>query len=182
MGQLKQLLSLGSKTVIRHCLDTLLHSGIRDIVMVVGVGGEEIVNAVYGLPVRVARNLDQESEMAESVRVGLRAVGTESSGILVCLSDHPLVKTETLVTLIQSHREDPERIIIPQLNGKRGHPTLFPRPVMEEILDNLTLRDIVYRNPARVREVDVPDEGILLDMDTIPDYQGIRERFMDSGH
>ena len=89
MGRLKQLLSLGSKTVIRHCLDTLLLSGIKDIVMVVGVGGEEIVNAVYGLPVRVARNLDPESEVAESVRVGLRAVNTESSGIIVCLSDNP---------------------------------------------------------------------------------------------
>ena len=182
MGRLKQLLSLGSKTVIRHCLDTLLLSGIKDIVMVVGVGGEEIVNAVYGLPVRVARNPDPESEMAESVRVGLRAVNTESSGIIVCLSDHPLVKAETLVTLIQKHREDHERIIVPQLNGRKGHPTLFPRPVIVEIFDGLTLRDIVHRTPARIREVDVPDEGILFDMDTIPDYQRTREKFMDSGH
>ena len=150
--------------------------------MVVGEGGREIVNAVYGLPVRVARNPDPESEMAESVRIGLRAVSTESSGILVCLSDYPLIKAETLVTLILRHCEEPNRIIVPRFNGRRGHPTLFPRPVIEEILDNVTLRDIVHRTPARVREVDVPDEGILFDMDTIPDYQRIRERMMDSGH
>jgi CTP:molybdopterin cytidylyltransferase MocA len=33
------------------------------------------------------------------------------------------------------------------------------------------LRDIVRQDPARVLVVDVPDEGVILDMDTEPDYQ-----------
>jgi len=181
MGQLKQLLSLGSKTVIRHCLDTILYSGIRDIVIVVGDGGDGIVNAVQGYPVKVARNLDPESEMAESVRIGLHAVDAVSSGILVCLSDYPLVKQETLETLILRHYEEPERIIVPMFGRRKGHPTLFPRHVIDEIGTGLILREIVHRAPERIREVGVLDEGVVLDMDTIPEYRRIKEKFSDIG-
>jgi molybdenum cofactor cytidylyltransferase len=176
MGRLKQLLSLGNKTVIRHCLDTILLSGIKDIIVVAGERADEMINVLEGLPVKVARNPYLESDMAESVRIGLGEVNTGSSGVLVCLSDHPLVKAETLLTLIHIHREDPERVIVPMFSGRRGHPTLFPRPVIGEIRDAPTLRDIVYRIPERMRVVEVQDEGVVLDMDTPEDYRRIMEK------
>ena len=176
MGRLKQLLSLGNKTVIRRCLDAILLSGVMDIIVVAGEGTIEMVNALKDLPVKLVLNPYPESDMAESARIGLCEVNAGSSGIMVCLSDHPLVKAETLLTLIQIHREDPDRVIVPMFNGRRGHPTLFPRPVIREIRDAPTLRYVVYRIPERMRAVEVPDEGVVLDMDTPEEYRMVMEK------
>jgi CTP:molybdopterin cytidylyltransferase MocA len=74
------------------------------------------------------------------------------------------------------HREFPDAIIIPAYNGRRGHPTLFPATVMAEVAKGLTLRDLIRRETERVRQVEVADEGVVLDMDTMEDYRRISER------
>jgi molybdenum cofactor cytidylyltransferase len=180
MGRLKQLLPLGSKLIIRHCLDNLAVAGIKNTVVVLGQNGAEILDCVKELPVKVVFNKTPESEMAESVRIGLRALHEPSSGVLVHLSDHPLVSVETLKSLVQCHIESPDRIIIPLHKGRKGHPTLFPKPVIEEVFEGLNLRDIVNRDSSRARFLNVVDEGVVLDMDTEEDYQRILKK-METG-
>jgi len=176
MGQPKQLLPLGNKPVIRHCLDNLAAAGIKNVVVVVGRGGSEILDSLKDLPVQIVFNENPESEMAESVRIGLRALTQSSSGVLVHLSDHPLVSSGTLKSIVQCYLETPDKIIIPLYKGKRGHPSLFPKPVIEEIFDEYTLRDIVTKDPNRIRLVDVQDEGVILDIDTREDYEKILKK------
>lgn len=141
-----------------------------------GPKSEEIGEALLGLPVTIAINSQLEGEMAGSVRTGLLAVRKSSSGILICLSDHPLASAQTLKLLITAHRDDPDRIFVPLYGGKGGHPSLFPKKLIEEIFTGINLRDILRRNPNRVEYVAVADEGIILDMDTAEDYQRIHEK------
>jgi molybdenum cofactor cytidylyltransferase len=176
MGQLKQLLPLGSKSIIRHCLDNLAAAGIENIVVVIGHNGSGILDSIKEVPVRVVFNKTPDSEMAESVRIGLRALNEFPSGVLVHLSDHPLVSVETLKSLVQCHVESPDRIIIPLYKERRGHPPLFPKPVVEEVFDGLNLRDIVDKDLNRIRFQNVDDEGVVLDIDTPEDYKRIWER------
>lgn len=176
MGQLKQLLPLHDKPIIRHCLDNLITSGIENIVAVLGYRGDEVLAAIQEMPVQIVLNENQESEMAESVRIGLRAIAEKSSGVLVCLSDHPLVSVDTLKSLMQCFREAPDKIIIPLYKGKRGHPTLFPRNVIEEIFEAGTLRDIIDKNGSRLKFLKVQDEGVILDMDTKEDYDKVLKK------
>jgi len=176
MGQLKQLLPLHDKPIIRHCLDNLITSGIENIVAVLGYRGDEVLAVIQEMPVQIVLNKNQESEMAESVRIGLRAIAEKSSGVLVCLSDHPLVSIDTLKSLMQCFREAPDKIIIPLYKGKRGHPTLFPRHAIEEIFNGGTLRDIIDKNRSRLRFLDVQDEGVILDMDTKEDYDKVLKK------
>jgi CTP:molybdopterin cytidylyltransferase MocA len=176
MGQPKQLLPLGNKTVIRHCLDNLVAAGIKNVVVVVGRGGSEILDSMKDLPVQIVFNENPESEMAESVRIGLSALTQSSSGVLVHLSDHPLVSSGTLKSIVQCHLETPDKIIIPQYKGKRGHPSLFPKPVIDEVFNGLNLRDIITRDSSRIRILSVDDEGVILDMDTREDYEKILKK------
>jgi len=118
--------------------------------------------------------------MAESVRIGLRALHESSTGVLVHLSDHPLVSVETLRSFVQCHVESPDRIIIPLYKGRRGHPTLFPKPVIDEVFDGLNLRDIINRDSSRIRFLNVDDEGVVLDIDTKEDYERILKK-METG-
>jgi molybdenum cofactor cytidylyltransferase len=115
--------------------------------------------------------------MADSVRIGVRALDDRVSGVLVCLSDHPLVAPETFRAIIQAHHREPDRIIIPCHGGRRGHPALFSRSILDEVLSGGTLRDIIGKDARRVQQVEVNDEGILQDMDTNEDYQKVREIF-----
>lgn len=174
MGRPKQLLPLQGKPVIRHCLDTVLKAGIGQVIVVLGYKGEEIANAITDLPVATVFNRAPQSDMAASVRVGLRALSRDPSGILVCLSDHPLVQAATLRTLARRHRSHPDNIIIPEHRGKRGHPTLFPAAVINEVFSGATLRDLQRRNPSSVSVITVDDPGVVLDMDTMEDYRKIR--------
>jgi len=180
MGQLKQFLPLGNKPVIRHCLDHLMAAGIRDIVVVLSQMGSQIHDSIKNLPVQIVFNDSHESEMVESVRTGLRALSESCSGVMVHLSDHPLVSVETLKRLVQYYLETPDKIIIPVYKEKRGHPSLFPKPVIYEVFKGLNLRDIINRDSGRIRMRDVNDEGITLDMDMKEDYEKILRKIRSS--
>jgi molybdenum cofactor cytidylyltransferase len=176
MGQLKQLLPLGGKPVIIHCLDTIIESGITDIVVILNPEGKEMEETVRHFPVTIAFNNDASSEMAESARIGLKSVRNDASGILICLSDHPLISTETLKTLIAAHEREHDKIMIPVFRDKRGHPTLFPRYCLDKVSLGYTLREILHSDKSLVHFVEVSDEGILCDMDTEEDYKMMVQR------
>src|SRR5512135_1738372 len=91
IGRIKQLLPLGNKSVISHCLDALIAAEISDIVVVLGPHRAEILSFLGALPnqIKIAYNDIPGSEMAESVRIGVGIANASSSGLLVCLSDHP---------------------------------------------------------------------------------------------
>src|SRR5208283_651688 len=170
MGRLKQLLPLDGKPLIRHCIDSIIAAGVGDVVVVLGIS-DELSRVLDGLPVRIAFNKKSKTDMAESVRIGLCATGHPSSGVMVSLSDHPLVSAETLKLLIDRHFEDPDKIIVPLYDKKKGHPALFPRHLIAEIFSSATLRDIVNKYPERTQLVEVRDEGVITDIDTIEDYE-----------
>ena len=173
MGRCKQLLPLAGKPLVRHSLETLLAAGVEDIIVVLGARGREIARVIDDLPVTMVENSDPASDMAESVRVGLAAVAGDAQAVLVCLGDHPLVKAATVQALTDSHAAYPDKIIIPLCNGRKGHPTLFPRAAIAEIHTVPTLRDIVNRDGERVMLLPLADPGVTADIDTPEDYRRI---------
>ena len=173
MGSNKQLLPLAGKPLIRHCLDTILESGLQQIIVVLGPSGRQIEQFISDLPVAIAWNSEQESDMADSVRIGVDALPENAAGVLVCLGDHPLVQPATIQKMTDHFFAHPDKIIIPRYSGRKGHPTLFPRVVIEEIFSVATLRDIVHQTPNRLALLDILDPGVIVDIDTPEDFQRI---------
>lgn len=170
MGRLKPLLPLGNRSIIERCLETLAGGGIGEIVAVLGPSGAPIAEVLCdSLP--IAWNRQPGSDMATSVRRGVRHITPEVTGVLVALADHPLVEAETVRRLLELHARQPQRILIPTFGGKRGHPVLFPREILAEIFTLPTLREVVRRAPERTRQIAVDDAGVVLDMDTPADYR-----------
>lgn len=174
MGSCKQLLPLGESTVIGRCLDSLVKGGVGELVVVVAEDGHGVAEALQCAPVRIVVNPEPEGDMASSVRAGRDALTGGASGVIVALCDYPLVSAATVSSLAAAHGDLPGSIIIPCHRERRGHPLLFPRSVLDELTHDLTLRDLVRRDPQRVCCLDVDDPGVLLDMDTPEDYQRIR--------
>ena len=111
--------------------------------------------------------------MAASVVTGLRSVSADATGVLVCLADHPLVTAATYRTLLEQHRQQPEAIIIPSHQGKKGHPTLFPKLVLQKLPQLNSMRELIWGQANRVRLTTVADIGVVMDMDTPEDFQKI---------
>jgi molybdenum cofactor cytidylyltransferase len=170
MGTCKQLLPLGGKTVIAHCLESLLAGGAEEVVVVVGPQGDAVAEEVKDYPLTVVRIAIPHGDMAASALSGLDALSPGMSGALIALCDYPLVAPPTLRLLAAHHAEQPDSIIIPMHEGRKGHPALFPRHVLDELDRSHTLRDLVRASPDRVRLVEVYDPGVLLDMDTPDEY------------
>jgi len=118
-------------------------------------------------------------ERIESVRVGLNALDRSSTGVLICLSDHPVVTADTYRALMKEYRKEPDRIVVPRYVGKKGHPTLFPRKLVDKVCTGLNLREIQQRHSDRILFIQVEDEGVITDVDTMDDYQRLLLKYQD---
>jgi len=175
MGSCKQLLPLGDTTLLGRCLDTLVAAGLSEIVVVVSSEGFEVAEAARRYPVEIVVNRYADGDMASSIRSGRDAVSAAASAVLVTLCDCPLLLPATVSHLMFEHGKFPGKIMIPCHDGRRGHPLLVPRSILDELSETETLRDLVRSDPDRVCSVEVDDPGVLIDMDTPEAYHKICE-------
>lgn len=176
MGTCKQLLDLGGRTVIEVCLENLINAGLDDITVVAGVFSRKLRPAVSCFNVRFLTNDAENAEMADSIRAWLGStVKVSAPGVMIHLSDHPLVKASTLRILAREYSDFKDSIIIPVYKGRKGHPVILPEHILRRIEKGGTLRDIISSEPGKVRLTDVDDQGILIDMDTPGDYRRVLE-------
>lgn len=201
MGRPKAALPFGGSTVVGTVVRALLEAGSDEILVV--TRGELV--AQLDLPhdrrVTVAFNEDAESEMIDSVRIGLavllsrivedgrgsressaiknrrstvddRPPQPASGGILVVPADMPAVTADSYRKCFDAFRLDPGRIVIAACGGRRGHPVIFPNSLAPK-LDRLTggLKELVDANGACVTLVETNDPGVLCDVDTLADYE-----------
>lgn len=171
MGSPKPLLDFGGKTALEICLESLLNSGVQAIVVVTNpMLYAKLSSLAHGLPVRFVVNPNRDSEMGDSLRLGIRALNGHREGVLVSLIDQPLVKTATVRALIRAFVEDATKIVIPTHKGKKGHPVLLPSKILATLGANETLKGLISRHDYRVRVIETPDPAVLLDLDTKEAY------------
>lgn len=175
MGRSKPLLPLDNRPAILRLLHALFSAGLEEIVVVLGPDGEAVAEAIGAFPAILAWNREADSDMAASLRIGISSLAPGAAGVLVWPADSPLVAPATLRRLLLGFAAEPQSIWLPTHGGRRGHPVLFPRPIIEELFELPTLRDVVRRDPERVRHLEVADPWVLLDMDTPADYRRVLE-------
>ncbi len=179
MGQPKALLPIQNQPAIRRCLITLL-GAVREVIVILGTEHQAVAALLKDATVKLLVNTLPHSDMATSVRLGFQAMQPESEGALVYPVDFPVVQPETIKRLAAAALETPDRIVIPTFQGRRGHPTLFPRAWLADIDQGFNLREIIGRHSRQVRLLPVGDEGVVLEMDTPEDYQKIC-RWLEEG-
>jgi len=167
----KMELPLGDKTVIQRSVESMA-GVVSRVIVVVGCGAERIrqLLAPYG-QAEIVLNDGYRAGMFSSVKAGIAHVQAESFFLLP--GDHPLVRVETYRRLLMAGGE----IAIPSFRGRRGHPVLVASRLIPEILSEpgeSSLREYIGRVGFTL--VDVPDEGVTLDIDTMDDYRSALQR------
>lgn len=171
-GCYKMTLPLGDRTVIERAIAGMAEV-VERIYVVIGHHAERLQELLSGRPnIELVMNADYQSGMFSSVRAGIARVCAERFFLLP--GDHPLVEAGVYRALLSSDGE----IVIPTFRGRKGHPVLLRSGLIPEILaqpQNATLRDYIARKGYAT--VEVADEGILLDMDTLGDYHALVARW-----
>jgi molybdenum cofactor cytidylyltransferase len=172
MGAQKLLLPLGGRPVIAHIVDEVLRGPVDRVLVIVGPGGKEVVEAITDRRVSIVTNQSHDGDMLSSVRCGLRAIPDEGA-VLVALGDQPGITSDVIALVVRTFFESGRGIVVPTYNGRRGHPLLFSLRYREEILrcyGDVGLRGLLAAHPEDVCEVDAAHPGVLEDMDLPEDY------------
>jgi molybdenum cofactor cytidylyltransferase len=180
MGQAKQLLPLGGSTVLAQTIQNVRSVAVDEVVLVLGFSAEAICGQLpqpllEGFKVLV--NQAYEQGMASSLRQGLSALDVHSDAALIILGDQPFVLPRTLDLIVKEYRRSGAHIVIPSYQGVRGNPVLLDRSIFSEAMaleGDAGCRAIFSKHLGEIVNVEVEDEGVLLDIDDEDDYQRLR--------
>src|SRR5437870_7164102 len=124
MGQPKQLLPFREQTLLRHAVETAAASLCRPIVVVIGAHAEAVSVELEGLPVTVAYNTDWARGIGSSLGVAIRSLAAihDVVGVVLALSDQPLVTAEALNRIVETHYRTGRDIVASQYADTYGVP------------------------------------------------------------
>lgn len=184
MGAFKPLLPFGGGTVAGACVASLRGAGVSDVVVVVGHRGEELKEALASEEgVRFASNEAAGSEMGVSIARGVGALGEGVRAVLIALVDYPAVPSDSIRLLLGARERTGKRLVVPEWEGRGGHPVLVDLDFREELLSLDARGGLRALFDARRREVLRVPAGspfVTRDMDTWEDYRALHEEVFGS--
>ncbi len=173
MGQQKLLLPFAGTTVIAHIVRELHAAQVAAVHVVVGYEPDRIRAALSGTRVNIVENPDYTRGMLSSVRTGLASAAASWTAALIALGDQPLIRAPHVAALLAAHAANPERILVPGHEGRRGHPLLLPQRYWAEAAvqhSDTGLRGLLHAHAEDLQVVELGTDEVLSDMDTPEDY------------
>ena len=177
MGEPKQLLRLGGKTLLEQVLENARSAAVDEIVVVLGAAAESIRQQVDLNKIKVVINSSYRQGMGTSLGAGLAALDPAIKAALIILGDQPFVRPATLQRICEEYRRSHAQIVIPLYKGFRGNPILLDRSVFPEVMalsGDVGCRAIFGDHPEGIVKLSVEDAGILLDIDSKADFDKLQ--------
>jgi molybdenum cofactor cytidylyltransferase len=188
MGRDKALLpwppqAAGSTTTT----DTFLSAAIRlffshvDVVLVVAGRNEAaLAPIVYANGASLVLNPEPARGQFSSLRAGLQEVLSRGrDAAMITLVDRPPVRMETIKTLelafelATTHRK---WAVVPEYQGKHGHPILAGRELIEAFLrapETSSARDIEHAHAGEIEYIPIDDRLVAVNVDTPEQYAAL---------
>jgi len=166
----KLFVEIDGRSLLAHAVDAAAASQAVATVVVVGNEAARARAALGSRDVALVENPNFADGLASSLRAGIGAVPPDCDGAIVLLADMPGVGAAHIDRLIAAFSPaDGRAICVAARNGKRGNPVLWARRYFGEMqtLDgDQGARGLVRRHEDMVCEIDMPDDGVLVDLDT----------------
>ncbi|RPI01603.1 MAG: nucleotidyltransferase family protein [Calditrichaeota bacterium] len=181
MGELKPLIRIREKTILRLITDVIVQSGVEAVHVIVGFQADTIMRE-SGVSAQFHINADYELGQFSSLQIGIRSLSGLCKAALVCLADQPHIQSEWIKNLISQFRSKSAPLYRLRFDGRCGHPLLINSSIFPEILaldQHATMKTIMARYEQEAVYIDTPSEGILLDADTPEQLQRIRELYFN---
>jgi molybdenum cofactor cytidylyltransferase len=149
------------------------------VIVVAGQNEAAVAPVVYANGASLVQNPEPDRGQFSSLQVGLQEVLNQGrDAAIVTLVDRPPVKAATLKALCSAFTQAASGIwaVVPEYNGKHGHPFLLAREMIEAFLKappSATARDIERQNLQHVEYVAVDDPLVTLNVDTPEEYAAL---------
>jgi molybdenum cofactor cytidylyltransferase len=168
------------KPMIARVVDNVLSSGARPVLVVTGHLSDDIRAALPGRPVTFVHAEDYAQGLSASLKAGIAALPESAAAALVCLGDMPLVTGRMIDRIVAAYDPDEGRsIVVPTYQGKIGNPILWDRRYIPEILQlsgDGGARILLQKHMEQVAEVEIGDDAVLRDFDTVDSLATLPER------
>jgi molybdenum cofactor cytidylyltransferase len=174
MGRAKAFLPFRRSTFLREIAD-VLEVRCSPVLAVFGYDAPNLIALAAAAGVRGVENPAYQLGMLTSLQAGLNSLPETIDCALFTLVDHPAISSSTVDTLLRSNAP----IAIPRLSGKRGHPVLIRRSIIDEFLAepaSSKVRDVIDRHAAEIEYLEVEDPGISDDIDDPALYEKLLAR------
>jgi molybdenum cofactor cytidylyltransferase len=178
MGEPKALLEVDGTTFLERAVHLLREAGCRYVIAVVNDDDWiERLADVSGAAVII--NDAENAEQIDSLRLGIANLPDDSHGVMVLPVDFPRIKAETAARLAAEFARSDAPILNPSYNGVSGHPVIFARSILPELLAPdlpAGARTVIDAHAGEAAVIEVDDPGVVIDVDTRADYQQHVER------
>jgi molybdenum cofactor cytidylyltransferase len=169
LGRNKMSINFKNKPVIQHTIEHM-QSVCHHIYVVTGFYHEEIKKLVDKIDhVQVVFNADYERGMFSSV---LSGVACTNHDFFIIPGDYPMVQSKVYHQILLGTKG----IRVPSFSFKLGHPIFFNQSYKDVLLNTMYDNLKSFRNAYDYEIIDVDDEGILFDIDTIEDFNRLKEK------
>ncbi len=147
------------------------------VIVVAGANETQISPVAYSLGAFLIRNNAPELGQFSSLKLALQDVlnrGRDSA--IVSLVDRPPVQPATMEQLHAAFLEASEEDawgVVPEFDGKHGHPYFAGRDLIEALLRaqlTMTARDVMHSVSSHLRYIPVNDPYVSLNVNTPEDY------------
>ena len=153
-----------------------------DLVFVVaGANTAQIAPVIYAQAAFLVENPQPELGQFSSLRLGLHEVLSRGrDAAVVTLVDRPPVQPATVQALIAAFENAVEQrkwAVVPQHEGRNGHPIVIGREMMEAFLrapDSSNAREVRHAHQEFIDYVAVDDPNVALNVDTPEEYSALR--------
>lgn len=181
MDRKKELLPVAGEPMVRTVVRKLLASRrVDEVIVVLGHEANGVGAALSGITderLELIGNGRYSEGMGTSLAHAVRACLWGTDAITIALGDAPFFHTEDVDALLEAH-EKGARIAVPVFQGRRGHPVVLDgsfREEMEELTGDTGARHILEREIKSVTEVELSDDGFLVDIDEPDDYEAVKD-------
>ena len=167
----------GAQTFLSAAIE-LLNPFSELVVVVGGKNFDNIAPVVYAAAASLVTNPHPERGQFSSLQIGLQEVLNRGrDAAIVTLVDRPPCSPETVRDLLSLFREVYEGgkwAVVPEFEGKHGHPIVIGREMIEAFLKApvaSTARDVEHSFQARIHYLTVNDRFVVANVDTPEEYQ-----------
>jgi molybdenum cofactor cytidylyltransferase len=152
-----------------------------DMVLVVaGKNAQDLEPIVYANGASLVVNPDPELGQFSSLQAGLHEVLNRGrDAAMITLVDRPPVKLETVQLVQETFEQAIQRgkwAVIPEYQGKHGHPFLAGREMIEAFLRapaSSNAREVEHAHPEKIEYVSAGDPLVVVNVDTPEQYSAL---------
>ncbi|MGK0273049.1 MAG: molybdenum cofactor cytidylyltransferase [Cocleimonas sp.] len=169
-----QKLSNGNEIALQSALN--LSKQLDQVICIIPPNSQELKSLFERNGFQILENeLSKKEGMSSSIKLAVEET-KEAQAWLFCLADMPNIKSTSYQSLI-SKLDQKQTIVIPKFNQKRGNPVGLSNHYYQQIMlleGDVGAKQIFKKNSSNIIFVEVDDEGVLQDIDTVADYNSLK--------